>query len=93
MVTVLIYVMIGALVVGAIYAGLGPKRREQQEMRKIICTNANCGYKGEPSREKQRSMIIFLFLFCLWILPGIVYYLMVPEYKYWCPECQTALKF
>lgn len=92
MITVLMYVVIAAIVVGVVYAIIGYKKKPEKELPEIICTNANCGYKGKPSREKQRSTLVFVFLFIMWMLPGIVYYLLVPEFKYWCPECQTKLK-
>lgn len=92
MVTIMMAVMVVALVIGAVYAGTRTERMTRENMPEIICTNTNCGFKGKPGREKQRSNLVLVFLFCLWIIPGIAYAVFVPRYRYWCPECQTKLK-
>jgi hypothetical protein len=43
--------------------------------RKIICPNPNCGYKGYAKKKAKGSMIVFLFLLFLGILPGLIYYI------------------
>ena len=90
--TVMMVVIIVALVIGAVYAGFGTGQMKRQEITDVICTNTNCGYKGEPGRKKQFSYIVFSGLLLCGILPAIVYAVAVPRYKYWCPECQTRLK-
>jgi len=89
--TILWIIIIAVLVIGVVYAVLGIKWKESQNIPKIICTNPNCGYKGEPCREKQFSLLVFFGLCLLWLLPGIIYAIAVPTYKYWCPECKTRL--
>jgi len=89
--TILWIIIIAVLVIGAVYAGLGIKWKKTEGIREIICTNPNCGYRGEPCREKYFSVLVFLGLCLLWLLPGIIYAIVVPQYKYWCPECQMRL--
>jgi hypothetical protein len=92
MATFWMIVIIGLVVLGAVYAGTRPQTQNSKDIQEIICTNTNCGYKGKPGREKYRSNIVLVFLFCLWIIPGIAYAVFVPRYRYWCPQCQTKLK-
>lgn len=89
--TVLWLVMAAVLLFGFGYAISGIKLKKSEDVTKIICANPNCGYKGEPIRKKYFSMIIFLGLCLLWLLPGIVYAIVVQPYKYWCPQCHTKL--
>jgi len=65
--------------------------KEDEDLPEIVCINANCGYKGNPCCERQRSDLILLFLFFCGIWPAIVYYLAVPKYKYTCPQCEMKL--
>lgn len=91
MTTIFWVVMVAVLVIGGVYALMGIKLKESEDIKQIICANANCGYKGEPSRKKYFSMIVFLGLCLLWLLPGIIYAIVVPSYKYWCPECHSKI--
>ncbi len=63
----------------------------ESEGMEIVCMNANCDYKGKPGFAKQRSNLVGVFLFLFWIVPGILYFVLVPEYKYWCPQCKMKL--
>lgn len=89
--TIWLVVIIAVVAIGAVYAIYGIKLKKSPDMPQIICANTNCGYKGEPRRKKQFSVIVFLGLSLLWLLPGIVYAILVPQYKYWCPECKAKL--
>jgi len=91
MMTVLICVTAAAILIGAVYAIVGCRKKPEKEVSDIICANTNCGYKGKPCRQRQRSTLVFVFLSVLWLLPGIVYYLLVPEYSYWCPQCKAKV--
>ena len=53
----------------------------------MICRNSNCGYKGKPIKKSRGSMIIGLILCALFIIPGILYFMLKAGYKYSCPEC------
>ncbi len=68
-----------------------PVMHREERMLEIVCTNANCGYRGKPSYKKQRSDLVGIFLFFCYVIPGIVYYIAMPKYKYWCPKCKTKL--
>jgi len=91
MTTFLMIVLVGAVIIGIVYAGIRQEKTDRENIPEVICTNTNCGYRGKPGREKQRSTLVFVFLFCMWILPGIVYAILVPRYRYWCPQCQMKL--
>jgi len=56
-------------------------------MKTIICPNPNCGYKGQPRRQTRGSVIVGLFLCCLFLLPGILYFMFKSGYRYLCPRC------
>ncbi len=53
----------------------------------IICPNPNCGYRGAPRRESRGSIIIAIILCCLFIVPGLIYLVLVSGYDYMCPQC------
>jgi len=69
------------------------ERERQNERLDIVCINANCGYKGKPYFERQRSVLVFWFLFLCGIWPAILYYVIVKEFKYSCPQCKMKLEF
>lgn len=51
--------------------------------RKLKCNK--CGYDGTPL-VKGTNIVALLILFCLGILPGILYILLCPT-KYYCKNC------
>ena len=59
--------------------------------RNIICPNTNCGYRGEPRMVGRGSCLVGLILLCLFILPGILYFVLMSGYRYYCPQCGLQL--
>lgn len=53
----------------------------------FICANPNCDYRGTPKRIAKGSALVFILLLCLWIIPGIVYGIVMSGYRYVCPKC------
>ena len=56
-------------------------------MRKIICPNPNCGYKGKPKKEARGSTAVGCLLCLLMLLPGLLYFAFKGGYRYRCPKC------
>lgn len=56
-------------------------------MRSMICPNSNCGYKGKPARKARGSLIVGLLLCLLFLLPGLLYFMLRSGYRYLCPNC------
>jgi hypothetical protein len=56
-------------------------------MNEIICPNPNCGYHGPPRKEARGSWLIFILLFLLFAVPGLLYLLLMTGYRYYCPKC------
>lgn len=52
--------------------------------KKIDCKN--CGYKGKAKVESSPNGCLTVFLYCFFLIPGIIYSLAVPT-KYCCPKC------
>jgi hypothetical protein len=78
---VMIWVFFGALFVGLIYLA------KRSSTKKIICPNANCGYKGEAKKIARGSFIIGIILCLFFILPGLLYFIFKGGYRYVCPKC------
>lgn len=53
----------------------------------IICPNQNCGYQGPCEKEPKGSTIVLIFLFFLWVLPGLLYLIAAGGYRLKCPKC------
>ncbi len=53
----------------------------------IICPNQNCGYKGEARKQARGSIAAGCLLTLLFIVPGILYFLFMQGYRYYCPQC------
>jgi hypothetical protein len=56
-------------------------------MRKMICPNANCEYQGKPKKTSRGSTIVGLILCLFFLLPGILYFMLMSGYRYSCPNC------
>ena len=59
--------------------------------RDIICPNPHCGYKGRPRYKPRGSLLFGLILCCLFLLPGILYFIFRSGYRLLCPECGMQL--
>jgi hypothetical protein len=57
----------------------------------IICSNVNCGYKGEAKKSSKGSILIALFLLCLFIIPGVLYLIFCSGSRYYCPKCSLRV--
>ena len=57
--------------------------------RGVVCPNPNCGYRGKGKRKSRGSILVFLLLLLLGIIPGIIYFLVMSGYRLHCPECGT----
>ncbi|MCG2710686.1 MAG: hypothetical protein L6246_10280 [Thermodesulfovibrionales bacterium] len=55
--------------------------------KKIICPNVNCKYRGIAKATKRGSILVGLFLLCILILPGLLYFAFMDGYNYSCPKC------
>ena len=58
---------------------------------KIICPNMNCRYRGKGKPIGGANALLFLILFCLGILPGILYLMCCPKRGTICPKCGTRI--
>jgi hypothetical protein len=56
-------------------------------VKTMICPNQNCGYSGKPGRKARGSLILGLLLCCLFIVPGLLYFMLRSGYRYLCPKC------
>ena len=55
-------------------------------MAELICTN--CGYKGKPKLYTKGSIIIEIFLWLLFLLPGLIYSIWRHASRFkGCPKC------
>ena len=64
-------------------------------MADIICPNQNCNYRGPTTAEKHGSILLFIFLLCLGIIPGLLYLLylaLVWERFVVCPKCGVMIR-
>lgn len=57
----------------------------------IICPNGNCGYTGAAQRRARGSIVVGLLLCCCFLLPGILYFMFMSGYRYYCPKCGIQL--
>jgi len=57
----------------------------------IICPNPNCGYVGKPKKVARGSCLIGIILLCLFLLPGILYFMFMSGYRYQCLRCGVQI--
>jgi DNA-directed RNA polymerase subunit RPC12/RpoP len=58
----------------------------------IICPNPNCRYQGPPKKVARGSILVGLILLCLFILPGVLYFVFMQGYRYSCPRCGLQIR-
>jgi hypothetical protein len=46
----------------------------------------NCGFKGPSKRRSRDSVIVKLLLYCFFLLPRIIDFMMYSGYRYYCPR-------
>ena len=56
-----------------------------------VFTCPYCGYRGRPVRKPRGSWPVLLVLFCLYIVPGLIYMLAYSGYKAVCAKCGETL--
>lgn len=56
----------------------------------IMCPN--CKYVGLPDREAKGSTILGILLCLLWVVPGIIYFIIMNGYNYSCPNCGIKIQ-
>jgi zinc ribbon protein len=63
--------------------------------RTIICPNPKCNYVGAPRAKSRGSLLVGLILCLCFLLPGIIYFIVMSGYQYVCPKCglQVASDF
>jgi len=57
----------------------------------MICPNPNCGYVGEPKKIARGSCLIGLILCIFFLVPGIIYFIFMGGYRYYCPKCNIQI--
>jgi hypothetical protein len=57
----------------------------------MICPNMNCKYEGKPQREARGSILVGCFLCLLFLLPGVLYFMFMGGYRYYCPKCKLQI--
>jgi hypothetical protein len=57
----------------------------------FICPNPKCDYRGKPNVENYGSLLAFVVLLLLGVLPGILYAVFKTGRKYVCPKCKIVL--
>ena len=58
---------------------------------RIICSNPNCGFKGEATPVSRGSTVLFFLLLLVGILPGLLYYIFAGGWDNYCPRCNLNL--
>jgi predicted RNA-binding Zn-ribbon protein involved in translation (DUF1610 family) len=53
----------------------------------IACPNPNCGYQGPARMQARGSTTVGIILCLFFILPGILYLMLLSGYRYYCPKC------
>lgn len=53
----------------------------------IICPNPHCSYQGPPRKVARGSIIVGVVLLLLFIIPGVLYFIFMQGYRYYCPKC------
>ena len=57
----------------------------------IICPNPNCGYTGPTRKQARGSLIMGLILCCFFLIPGLLYFMLMSGYRYYCPKCSLQV--
>lgn len=53
----------------------------------IICPNPNCAYQGKAQKVARGNCLVGLILCLFFLLPGILYFMLMGGYRYYCPNC------
>lgn len=56
-------------------------------MNHMICPNAKCGYEGVSLKKRRASRLLGVLLLFLWVLPGVLYFVMRNGFRHLCPRC------
>lgn len=67
------------------------KKPKSRPKNHIICPNPNCGYEGKVARKARGSLLTGLILCCLFLLPGLIYFMFMSGYRYYCPNCKMQI--
>jgi hypothetical protein len=58
----------------------------------VICSNPNCGAVVTPVQKRKGSALVMIFLFCIGVIPGLIYAIFASGYDYFCPRCGIKLR-
>jgi len=58
----------------------------------IICPNPNCRYEGPPRKVARGSILVGVLLLCFFILPGLLYFIFMQGYCFYCPKCGLQIR-
>jgi hypothetical protein len=75
------------VLVGIVWAVVAATRRPGSAMAEMICPNASCGYRGAPDKTPRGNILVGCALCLLFLLPGILYFVLLGGYRYRCPNC------
>jgi hypothetical protein len=67
---------------------------EQQRLTEVqqgVLKCPNCGHRGQPIQKARGNWIVLIVLFCLWIVPGLIYLLAYHGFKKVCSKCGKTL--
>lgn len=64
----------------------------ERKNRKIICPNMNCCYRGMGKVSGGKSLLIFILLLFLGIIPGLIYLLWPHRKSISCPQCGLGIR-
>jgi hypothetical protein len=56
----------------------------------IICPHANCHYQGPPRKVPRGSVLVGLLLLLFFIIPGVLYFIFMQGYRYYCPRVRPT---
>jgi hypothetical protein len=63
----------------------------QADLREPAFACPNCGYGGRPVPKPRGSWALLILLFCLYIVPGVIYLFVYNGYKGVCAKCGRTL--
>ena len=66
-------------------APAAPPRKPDLARGEFRCEN--CDYVGMPEKKSKGNVLVTLLLFCIGILPGLIYIVVKSGYQYFCPQC------
>lgn len=58
----------------------------------IICPNPHCGYQGAARRVSKGSGAVLILLLLLWVIPGLIYFVVYYGYELQCPRCGIKVR-